>query len=80
MTPKQLDTIQQQLEAMASTNRRRLPTQDEIRNDLVQLGGQLEDCVTQIAASVEGRYDEADLWAVAVLIGQEKVKGLTNGI
>lgn len=80
MTPEQVATIQRQLEEMASTNRRPLPTQDDIRDDLETLGGQLEDCVMQIAASVEGRYDEADLWAVAGLIAQEKVRGLTNGV
>ena len=77
MTPAQLDKVQQQLEDMASGNRRPLPSQDAIRDDLVTLGGQLESFVQQMAGGVEGRYTEADLWAVAVLIAQIKVKELT---
>ena len=80
MTPAQLDTIQDQLESQASTHRRPLPTQDAIRADLIQFGGQLEECVDMIADSVDDRYSKADLWAVAGLIAQEKVKELTNGI
>ena len=81
MTPAQLDKVQQQLEEMASGNRRPLPSQPAIREDLVNLGGQLEALVQQMAGGVEGRYSEADLWAVAVLIAQIKVKELTqNGV
>ena len=80
MTPEQVATIQRQLEEVASTNRRPLPTQDDIRDDLETLGGQLEECVDMIVASVDDRYSKSDLWAVAGLIAQEKVRGLTNGI
>ena len=77
MTPAQLDKVQQQLEDMASGNRRPLPNQDAIREDLITLGGQLEAFVQQLAGGVEGRYSEADLWAVAILIAQIKVQELT---
>ena len=78
MTPAQIDKVQQQLEDMASANRRPLPSQDAIREDLVALGGQLEAFVAQLASGVGGKYSEADLWAVAILIAQVKVKELDN--
>ena len=80
MTPEQITKVQVQLENIASNNRRPLPDQDSLRQDLIDLGGQFELFVEQLSQGVNNKYSEADLWAVAVLIAQMKVEALTNGI